>query len=167
MSQTIQVNVVELASYLGNAYLHEMYQIGQIDYPFVDSDDIETPSTYTPEGQKKFDSIYDWYYGVITSHEIKDIVVQTDRGYSNAIEWDHLEDTKYCESLSELIGDYNKDELIEIQKDYFFDWYFIQHTYYTIFKYGEHYIMEKKTSDPDYTKDYSEREYFFIKLTNL
>ena len=171
MSQTIQVNPVELATYLAQSQVDTLYQTSAIFYPYVDVDvdidDDDTPLTYTPEGQKEFDSQYKWYHKVITSHERKDIVVQTDRGYSNDIEWDDLEGTNYCASFSELIGDYDKDKLVEIQKDYSFNFHFIQHEYYTIFKYGEQYIMEKLTDSPDYTSDYSERLYFFIKLTNL
>jgi len=70
MSQTIQVNPVELATYLAASQLDTLYQTSVIFYPYVDSDDDDTPSTYTPEGQKEFDKLYDWYYGVVTAHDI-------------------------------------------------------------------------------------------------
>ena len=70
MSQTIQVNPVELATYLAQSQLDMMYETGVIPYPYVDSDDDDEPSTYTPDGQNAFDSQYDWYYGVVTAHDI-------------------------------------------------------------------------------------------------
>lgn len=130
MSQTIQVNPVELASYLGNAYLHEMYQIGQIDYPFVDNDDIETPSTYTPEGQKKFDSIYDWYYGVITSHE---------RASKNEkVDYEVIKDGNIYHDLDDVIGEYDDSKLIEL-----YNWREGKVSTYTIYKYEDKYILER------------------------
>jgi hypothetical protein len=70
MSQTIQVNPVELATYLAQSQLDTMYQTSEIFYPYLDSDDDDEPSKYTEEGQKHFDNWYDWYYGVVTGHKI-------------------------------------------------------------------------------------------------
>lgn len=70
MSQTIQVNPVELATYLSKSHLDIMYNLGVILYPYVDSDDDDTPSTYNPNGQEVFDRQYDWFYGVVTAHDI-------------------------------------------------------------------------------------------------
>lgn len=131
MSQTIQVNPVELASFLGNAYLHEMYQIGQIEYPFVDSDDIETPSTYTEKGQKQFDQIYDWYYNVITSHERKPI--------NKKVEYEIIEDDENnYHDMEDVLGEYDGSKLIEL-----YNWREGKVNTYTIYKYEDKYILER------------------------
>jgi hypothetical protein len=70
MEQTIQINPVELATYLAQSQLDTMYQTSEIFYPYIDSDDDNEPSKYTEEGQKHFDNWYDWYYGVVTGHKI-------------------------------------------------------------------------------------------------
>ena len=70
MSQTIQVNPVELATYLAKSEVDTLYQTSAISYPYIDSDDDDTPSTYTPYAQEVFDSQYKWYHKVITSHDI-------------------------------------------------------------------------------------------------
>ncbi len=74
MEQTIQINPVELASYLAASRMDELYQADEIPYPYVDDDetkDIDWVCTkYTEEGQKTFDKWYDWFYKVITEHDI-------------------------------------------------------------------------------------------------
>jgi hypothetical protein len=70
MSQTIKVNPVELATFLAKCELDIMYHRGVISYPYIDSDDDDTPSTYTPYAQEVFDHQYDWYYGVVKQHTI-------------------------------------------------------------------------------------------------
>jgi hypothetical protein len=69
MNQTIQVNPVELATYLAQCRLDELYEVNEIVYPYVDSDDDDEPSTYTEEGQVIFDKQYDWYYSVVSAHK--------------------------------------------------------------------------------------------------
>lgn len=70
MEQTIQINPVELATYLAASRLDELYQEGSIEYPYEGSlYDLET-TEYTEEGQKHFDNWYDWYYTVVTGQKI-------------------------------------------------------------------------------------------------
>lgn len=154
MSQTIQVNVVELASYLGNAYLHEMYQIGQIDYPFVDSNDVETPSTYTPEGQKKFDSIYDWYYGVITSHKRKTFLTEN-------VDYEIIKDENVYSDINdihEILGEFDDSKLIEL-----YYWTEGLGNGYSVYEYEEKYILKHVFAN-DY--GYYDESFYLIKLIN-
>lgn len=73
MSQTIQVNPVELASHLAKYELDNLYRIDAIKYPYEEldeEDDDDVMLTYTPEAQKEFDNWYDWFYKVVTAHDI-------------------------------------------------------------------------------------------------
>lgn len=66
----VTVNPVELASYLAASRLDELFHTYEIPYPYVESDDDSEPTSYTEEGQKTFDEWYDWYYSVVTGHDI-------------------------------------------------------------------------------------------------
>lgn len=67
----VTVNAVELATLLAASRLDELYQADEISYPYLKIDDYDDePSTYTEEGQKTFDKWYDWYYGIVTGHDI-------------------------------------------------------------------------------------------------
>lgn len=47
-----------------------MYHAGEILYPYIDSGEDDIPSIYTPNAQDVFDHQYEWFYGVITAHDI-------------------------------------------------------------------------------------------------
>lgn len=74
MSQTIQVNPVELATYLASSHIDELYQADKIPYPYEDNEEFKfVPwyhTKYTEQGQITFDRWYDWFYKVITEHDI-------------------------------------------------------------------------------------------------
>jgi hypothetical protein len=70
VEQTIQINPVELATYLAASRMDELYQADEIPYPYEGSlYDLET-TKYTEEGQITFDQWYDWFYKVVTEHDI-------------------------------------------------------------------------------------------------
>jgi hypothetical protein len=69
MKQTIQINPVELASYLAASRMDELYQADEIPYPYVENEDEEV-TKYTEQGQITFDQWYDWFYKVVTEHNI-------------------------------------------------------------------------------------------------
>jgi len=69
MEQTIQINPVEIASYLAASRIDELYQADEIPYPYVENEDEEV-TKYTEQGQITFDMWYDWYYNVVTGHDL-------------------------------------------------------------------------------------------------
>ncbi len=70
MEQTIQINPVELASHLAASRIDELYHSNEIPFPYVDDNEDTDVTCYTEEGQKTFDKWYDWYYTVVTGHEL-------------------------------------------------------------------------------------------------
>ena len=70
MSQTIQLNPVELASHLAASRIDELYQSNEIPFPYVDDNEDTDVTCYTEEGQITFDKWYDWFYKVVTEHDI-------------------------------------------------------------------------------------------------
>jgi hypothetical protein len=69
MSQNIIVNPVALASNLAAYRIDELYLADNIPYPYIEDKDEEF-STYTEQGQETFDKWYDWYYHIVTLHNL-------------------------------------------------------------------------------------------------
>ena len=135
MSQTIQVNPVELATYLASNRIDELYQADEIPYPYEDNKEFKfVPwyhTKYTKQGQITFDSQYKWYYKVITSHERKPI--------NKEVEYEIIEDDENnYHDMEDVLGEYDGSKLIEL-----YNWREGKVNTYTIYKYEDKYILER------------------------
>ena len=154
MSQTIQVNPVELATYLAASQLDTLYQTSVIFYPYVDSDDDDTPSTYTPEGQKEFDKLYDWYYGVVTSHKRKTFLTEN-------VDYEIIKDENVYRDINdihEILGEVDDSKLIEL-----YYWTEGIGNGYSVYEYEDKYILRHVFAN-DY--GYYDESFYLIKLIN-
>lgn len=161
MSQTIQINPVELASYLAASRIDELFHTYAIPYPYVERDDDNEPTSYTEEGQKHFDEWYDWYYTIVTGHKI---VYNMPNVKKEKPEYEFLTENYdfYSEGVHKIeyiLGDdYDKKKIIEL-----YDFEDEYNNNYCIWQYEDKYIL---IGDREDYYGHLHDEYHEIKLIN-
>ena len=177
--QNVTVNPVELATHLAATRLDELYQADEITYPYVDSDNDDEPSTYTEEGQKKFDELYDWYYYIVLGNSLEskmDINYYLSTGKNinlnkdTRVKFEHIDfddEYDYKNTLTDLIGEHNPDDVIRVSTvDYYFNWQYCSHEYKSILKYQDKYILKVEKEDPDLSGNWHDVEYKYITINS-